>query len=168
VLAVYQHDIQLLADAAPRLLAEHPPLVALRRWCDRLARYGRVEHGVADVLHAASSASVVSDSYGPVVGAIAPLMRASQDAGLLRTDVTPDDVLLLLGFLWRISPGPGRGAGEPAARPGPRPAGHPVMPQPPTSSTLVSQRSSLRGSWGRYCQPCCCPPTIRSPRTPRG
>jgi AcrR family transcriptional regulator len=105
VLAVYQHDIQLLADAAPRLLAEHPPLVALRIWFDRLARYGRIKHGVADVLHAASSASVVGASYGPVVGAIALLIRAGQDAGQIRTEVSPDDVLLLLGFLWRISPG---------------------------------------------------------------
>jgi AcrR family transcriptional regulator len=104
VLAVYRHDVQQLADSAPMLLAEHPPLTALRRWFDRLAHYGRIKHGLADVLHAITSDGLAGETYGPVTGAITLLLRACADEGSVRPDLDPDDVLLLLGFLWRITP----------------------------------------------------------------
>ena len=102
VLAVYRHDVQQLADSAPVLLTEHPPLDALRLWFDRLAYYGRIKHGLAGVLHAATSDGLVGATYGPVIGAITLLLRACEDAGSIRPGVDPDDVLLLMGFLWRI------------------------------------------------------------------
>jgi AcrR family transcriptional regulator len=102
VLAVYRHEIQELADLAPKLLEEHPPIVALRMWFDRLAHYGRIKHGLADVLHAATSDGLVGESYGPVVGAITLLLKSCEQAGSIRRDVDPDDVLLMVGFLWRI------------------------------------------------------------------
>jgi AcrR family transcriptional regulator len=102
VLAVYRHEIQELADLAPKLLEEHPPIVALRLWFDRLAHYGRIKHGLADVLHAATSDGLVGESYGPVVGAITLLLKSCEQAGSIRRDVDPDDVLLMVGFLWRI------------------------------------------------------------------
>src|SRR5580693_5308676 len=37
VLEVYRHEVTQLAEAAPALLASHPPLDALRKWMDRLA-----------------------------------------------------------------------------------------------------------------------------------
>ena len=105
VLAVYRYDVQQLVDSAPALLKEHQPLEALRLWFDRLAYYGRIKHGLADVLHAATSDGLVGETYGPVIGAITSLMRACEEAGTIRPGVSPDDVLLLLGFLWRIDPG---------------------------------------------------------------
>jgi hypothetical protein len=33
------------------------------------------------------------------------LLRACEDDGGIRPGVDPDDVLLMLGFLWRIGPG---------------------------------------------------------------
>ena len=107
VLAVYRHDVQLLADAAPRLLARHPPVEALRLWFDRLAHYGRIKHGLADVLHAATSEDLVGESYGPIIGAVTLLLRACEEDGSIRPGLDPDDVLLLLGFLWRIDPDDG-------------------------------------------------------------
>src|SRR5882757_859894 len=50
------------------LLAEYSPLRALRLWFDRLAYYGRIKHGLADVLHAATSDGLVGETYGPVIG----------------------------------------------------------------------------------------------------
>jgi AcrR family transcriptional regulator len=106
VLAVYRRDVQQLVDYAGALLAEHPPLDALRLWFDRLAHYGRIKQGLADVLHAATSDGLVGETYGPVIGAITQLLRACDAAGAIRPGLDPDDVLLLLSFLWRIAPGP--------------------------------------------------------------
>jgi AcrR family transcriptional regulator len=104
VLAVYRHDVQQLVDSAPALLAEHPPVAALRLWFDRLAWYGKIKHALADVLHAATSDGLAGETYGPIVGAITLLLRACEQDGSIRPGLDPDDVLLMVGFLWRIDP----------------------------------------------------------------
>lgn len=104
VLAVYRYDVQQLEAFAPVLLEEHPPLLALRLWFDRLAHYGRIKHGLADVLHAATSDGLAGETYGPVIGAITLLLRACEEAGGIRPGLDPDDVLLVMGFLWRLDP----------------------------------------------------------------
>ena len=106
VLAVYRYDVQKQADAAPELLASHQPLRALRLWCDRLAHYGLIKHSLADVLHSATSDGLAGETYGPVIGAITALLKACEQDGSIRPGIDPDDILLLLGFLWRIDPGP--------------------------------------------------------------
>lgn len=106
VLAVYRYDVQQLADAAPKLLAGHPPAKALRLWFDRLAHYGMIKHGLADILHAATSDGLAGETYEPVIGAITLLLTACEQDGSIRPGHDPDDVLLMLGFLWRIDPGP--------------------------------------------------------------
>jgi AcrR family transcriptional regulator len=105
VLAVYRYDVQQLADSAAELLSDHDPLRALRLWFDRLAYYGMIKHGLADVLHAATSDGLAGDTYGPVISAITLLLTACASDGSIRRGINPDDVLLLLGFLWRIDPG---------------------------------------------------------------
>ncbi|MFC6087453.1 TetR/AcrR family transcriptional regulator [Sphaerisporangium aureirubrum] len=104
VLAVYCHDVQSLADLAPVLLAEHPPLDALRLWFDRLAHYGRVRHGLAGVLREAAGDGPARETHGPLIGALTLLLAACEQAGAVRPGLDPDDVLLLMGFLWRITP----------------------------------------------------------------
>ena len=102
MLAVYREEIESLARLAPALLAEHPPLVALRAWLDRVAGYGQLKFGVAEVIHAAAGGE--EEAYALVVGAIRELLDACTTAGVLRPDVDPDDFLLLISFLWRIDP----------------------------------------------------------------
>jgi AcrR family transcriptional regulator len=105
VLAVYQDDVQKLADSAAELLAANPPLRALRLWFDRLAYYGTIRHSLADVLHSATRDGLARDTYAPVVGAMSSLLAAGVREGSVRTGIDADDVLLLLGFLWRTDPG---------------------------------------------------------------
>ncbi|MFE2430480.1 TetR/AcrR family transcriptional regulator [Streptomyces sp. NPDC059373] len=105
IVAVYRHEVERLAAYAPELLEEHPPLEALRLWFDRLAYYGRIKHGLSDVLHALTDDGLAGESYGPIIGAVTTLLRACEDDGSIRPGVDPDDVLLMLGFLWRVSPG---------------------------------------------------------------
>jgi AcrR family transcriptional regulator len=105
ILAVYRHEVEQLAAYAPELLKEHPPPKALRLWFDRLAYYGRIKHGLSDLLHALTDDGLADETYRLVIGALTGLLRACQDDGSIRQDVDPDDVLLMLGFLWRVSPG---------------------------------------------------------------
>ncbi len=84
VLAVHRHDVQALVDAAPALLAAHPPFAALRLWCDRLAAYGRIKHGLAGALHTVMRAELADEGYGPVLGAITLLLNACKEAGVTR------------------------------------------------------------------------------------
>lgn len=102
VLAVYRQNGQQLVDSAAALLKEHAPLDALRLWFDRLAYYGRIKHGAADVLHSATSDALLGETYGPVIRAINLLLRAGEKAGSIRPGLDPGDVLLLMGFLLRI------------------------------------------------------------------
>ena len=107
VLAVYRKEIAALVDLAPALIAARPPLEAFRLWCNRLAQYGRMKHGLAEVLHAAITDRDHEETYWPMVGALDQLLKACAAAGAFRANVDAEDVLLVFGFLWRIKPGPG-------------------------------------------------------------
>jgi AcrR family transcriptional regulator len=105
LLAVYRYDVRELIEAAPALLATHPPLEALRLWLDRLGSYGRIKQGVADAVAAATRADLSSEYYGEVTGAITALLDAGKQAGAVRPDVDAGEVLHLVGFLWRADDG---------------------------------------------------------------
>lgn len=105
VLAVYRHDVQQLADSVPELLEEYPPLDAFRHWFERLASYVRIKHGLGDALGPAVRENVVRDTYEPVLAAIGVLLQAGVEAGAIRPGLDPDDILLIMGALWRVPPG---------------------------------------------------------------
>lgn len=106
LLAVYRYDVRELIDAAPLLLADHPPLDALRRWLDRLASYGRIKHGVSDAIRAATRVELAGEYYDEVIAAITLLLDAGKDAGVLRRDISADELLQLTSFLWRAEAEP--------------------------------------------------------------
>lgn len=108
LLTVYRQDVQELVATAPALLAAHRPFDALRLWFDRLASYGRIKHGLADALQAATRAELAGEHYGPVIGALTLLLDACKRTGGMRPDVDADEVLELVGFLWRTDPRPDR------------------------------------------------------------
>jgi AcrR family transcriptional regulator len=102
LIAVYREDIRELIDAAPVLLDSHPPFEALRLWFDRLASYGRIKHGVAEAVEAATRADLSTEYYDQVIDTITTLLDAGKKAGVLRRDIHADEILLLTGFLWRM------------------------------------------------------------------
>ncbi len=106
VLGVYRQEIDALIDLAPRLVAQHAPLQAFRLWCDRLAQFGRMKHGIADLLHAVMSEQDVRETYRPMLGAVRQLMDACEGTGAIRPRGDAEDVLMLLSVLWRIPPSP--------------------------------------------------------------
>jgi AcrR family transcriptional regulator len=106
LLEVYRREVQRLAETVDELLAQHPPIVALRRWFDQLAEYGMTKVGLGEALYspAVTHDGLADESYGPVIGALHALLSANIDAGTIGPDTDADDLLLLMGFLWRIDP----------------------------------------------------------------
>jgi hypothetical protein len=67
----------------------------------------RVKHGLGEALATAAAQDLVDDTYAPVTAAIGALLRACEEAGDVQPRLEPADVLLLMGFLWRVGPGDG-------------------------------------------------------------
>jgi AcrR family transcriptional regulator len=106
VLEVYRQEVQQLVDVADELLKRSAPVDALEQWVDRLAQYAMTKHGLADALGSATSSDtpLYADTYELIVGALAGLLSASEEAGSIRPGLDADDVLLSLAGLWEIDP----------------------------------------------------------------
>lgn len=102
VMEVHRADMAGLVDAAPRLLARLPPIEALAAWLNQLAEYGRIKKGLSDALHAAMREQFAGEGTYPDLTPIDLILDAGTADGSIRGDVTGRDVLLLVGFLWRL------------------------------------------------------------------
>jgi hypothetical protein len=78
----------------------------MRIWFERLADYVRVKHGLGEALHTAAAQKIINDTYAPVTAAVAKLLAACETAGAVRPGLDPTDVLLVMGFLWRVGDDP--------------------------------------------------------------
>jgi len=105
ILAVYRHDVQNLVDSVDEALATHPPLEAFTTWFETLAAYVRVKHGLGEALHNVAIQNAIDETYAPVVAAVTKLLDACVADGSVRPGLDPADVLLLMGYLWRVGPG---------------------------------------------------------------
>jgi AcrR family transcriptional regulator len=105
ILAVYRHDIARLVGSVDEVLARHPPVEAFSTWFETLAAYVRVKHGLGEALHHAAVRDAVDETYAPVEAAVGRLLGACVADGTVRPGLAPADVLLLMGFLWRVAPG---------------------------------------------------------------
>jgi AcrR family transcriptional regulator len=106
VLAVYQEEVERIIGTVPALLAEAPPLEALRRWTTDLVEAMRRKHGLGDALGPGAHRTITEQTYTPVVTAIAELLDAGKQDGTIRTDADPGDFLQLTAALWRAAAGP--------------------------------------------------------------
>jgi AcrR family transcriptional regulator len=106
ILAVYQRDIAQVTRSVDDVLARYPPLEAFTRWFDQLAAYVRVKHGLGEALHSAAARQVINETYAPVEAAVGRLLDACVADGSVRPGLDPADVVQLMGFLWRVGPGP--------------------------------------------------------------
>lgn len=104
ILAVYRHDMRRLADSADELLMRLSPLDAFVTWFETLAAYISIKHGLDQALHSVAIRNAIDEIYAPVVAAVAKLLDACVADGSVRPGLDPDDVLLLMGFLWRVHP----------------------------------------------------------------
>ena len=105
--AAYRNEVAQLRAAADELLAELPPDAALEAWMRRFVDYGTAKRGMRDALQsiAGGGADLFAETRGQVTEAVAVLLRAGAEAGTLRADVEPEDVLRAMGAIWMVAEG---------------------------------------------------------------
>lgn len=101
---VYRDEFQGLVAAARASAERAAQEGALRSWLDVLASFGSRKHALTDVLDAATRQQLHDEQVDEIEDAIAQLLAAGARAGVLRSDVTPPDLLALVAFLWRLGP----------------------------------------------------------------
>ena len=101
VKAVFQHEVDACADAAPALAAAYPPGEALARWLHRYTGFVATKRGLAPALHSGDPAYGALPGYfmqrlGPALGS---LLEAAAAAGEIRDDIVPQDLLYAVANL---------------------------------------------------------------------
>ena len=113
IAAVFRHEIDACAAAAPALSADNEPDQALELWLQRYTEFVATKHGLAVSLHSGDPAysalpAYFSERLGPV---LADLLAAAEDAGAIRAGMDPIDMLGTVSNLCIPPPGtddPGR------------------------------------------------------------
>jgi AcrR family transcriptional regulator len=106
--AAYRTEVAHLCDAASELLESNAPDVALAEWMDRFVTYAAAKRGMAGALKAVNAKTdLYSQTRGQITGAIGGLLDAGVEAGSLRADVEPEDVLRAMGCIWNLGDGEG-------------------------------------------------------------
>ena len=95
VAAVFRHEVDACADAAPMLAAEHAPGEALARWMQRYAAFIATKRGLASALHSGHPAFGSLPDYfnARLQPALRALLESAAAAGEARGDVAADDLL---------------------------------------------------------------------------
>jgi AcrR family transcriptional regulator len=104
--SAYRNEIKKLCDEAPELLEKHRPDVALARFLDRFIDHMSSKRGMIEALRAVVTAggSPLNQSLAMVASAVGPLIEAGKAEGVLRDDVTVDDLLTMKGALATARP----------------------------------------------------------------
>jgi AcrR family transcriptional regulator len=91
---VYRSELARLCAEAAGLLADHPPLPALRLWMRRYQDFVATKRGMAEALRAviASGAITSGQTRQHLNDAIATIVNAGIADGSLRDDTRPEDV----------------------------------------------------------------------------
>ena len=105
VQAVYVDEVEALSRSAAEL-AELEPWDALTAWLQGFVRYVATKQALAEELFAvagdAERQAVFAGCRAMLHGAGEPLLRRAQDAGIVRPDVTIEEVIRLVGGIAKI------------------------------------------------------------------
>ena len=95
IVAVFRHEVDACADAAPVLAAEHGPGEALARWMQRYAAFIATKRGLATALHSGIPAFDTLPAYflQRLEPALRTLLESAATAGEVRTDIAAEDLL---------------------------------------------------------------------------
>jgi AcrR family transcriptional regulator len=99
IAAVYQHEVDVLCDAADELLATRPPDRALAEWMQRFVAHVAMKRGMASALHSmmGTDRTLFEDSRARMRAAAERLLAAGVAAGTIRDDIDAMDLLRAVG-----------------------------------------------------------------------
>jgi AcrR family transcriptional regulator len=95
IAAVFRHEIDACAEAAPILAAKHKPGAALAKWMQRYAKFVATKRGLAPALHSGDPAfgTLRAHFEQRVGGALRELLESAVAAGEIRNDIESDELL---------------------------------------------------------------------------
>jgi AcrR family transcriptional regulator len=95
IAAVFRHEIDACADAAPVLAVAHQPGEAVAQWMLRYVDFVAAKRGLAPALHSGDPAFETLRAYFQqrLRPALQTLLVSAAAAGEVRTDVEADDIL---------------------------------------------------------------------------
>lgn len=101
VAAVFRREVDACTNTAATLAAEHDPAAALAAWLMRYTRFLATKQGLAASLHSGEAAFATLPGYfrERFEPALSMLLTAAADAGEIRTDIAPYDLLRAIGNL---------------------------------------------------------------------
>jgi len=101
IVAVFRHQVDSCADAAPVLAATHTPGEALALWMQRYADFIATKRGLATALHSGDPAYSSLPAYfdARLRPALRTLLDAAARAGEVRTDIEPEELLSAVASL---------------------------------------------------------------------
>jgi AcrR family transcriptional regulator len=101
VSAVFRHEVDACADAAPTLAATHGPGEALGLWLQRYVDFIAAKRGLAAALHSGDPAFEALPAYfdARLRPALRDLVDAAVAAGEVRADIEPSDLLSAVASL---------------------------------------------------------------------
>ncbi len=102
--AAYRNEVELLTASVDELLASHPPDIALEEWAKRFVAYAQTKRGMSGALQAviASGRDPYAATRGKLTDALATLLAAGVEKGVLRADASAEDVVLSLGGIFQL------------------------------------------------------------------
>lgn len=101
IAAVFRHEVDACATAAPALAADNAPVEALTQWLQRFAGFIATKRGLSAALHSGDPAydslpSYFQRRFEPVLGS---LLDSAAQAGEIRSGTDPWDLLRAIGNL---------------------------------------------------------------------
>ena len=105
--AVYRQEVDRLCGAADELRSSSAPDVALEAWMRRFVAYAATKRGMASALQSitASNSELYASTRARLLSAITVLLAAAVEAGTVRADMEPEDVLQAMSGVWLIPAG---------------------------------------------------------------
>lgn len=100
VFGVYRREVERLCEAVDELSADHPPDEALRLWMERFVDYAATKRGMIGLLRTMMQDSRIElfrDLKQGINTAAGTLLTRAAEAGLIRNDVTSDELMRGLG-----------------------------------------------------------------------
>jgi AcrR family transcriptional regulator len=112
VLAVYRNQIEGLQIAARELPETLGPADALREWMRGFVEYGAVKKGLVTLLKSMmeTDSNLFDQARATLLESAGSLMTAAADAGEIRPDFAPGDVIRALGGICMATDRPDAGA----------------------------------------------------------